>query len=224
MKTIVFNSTKQHTHTMFILHGYSCTARSMRYYTSNMNKRINKGQPKGNIGIKYIAPQAPKRRVSCYSETVPCWYNYFTDYCDKEEIIDYSHVMNMTNVVKKMIDIEVNENLNGDYSKVFVAGNSQGACQALDIALSITKKIGGVISFRGHTLSNTPTINNQNVWASHGELDDAIGFSVAEDSYNKLSNEGFNVTFHKDKDLDHYTHSSKEFDSVSNWIRNLVES
>jgi predicted esterase len=219
LKYLVIESTKKHTHTMFLLPGYSCSMRSMKYYTRNINKRLS-----DTIGIKFIIPQAPRRNVTCYQERAYCWYNYFTDYCDKEEIINYEHVLKMTKTLKGMVETEAKENLANDYSKIFIAGNSQGACQALHLALSISRKLGGVVSFRGHVISNTSVENKQPVWASHGEKDDAIGYKVATKGYDNLKDNGYNVAFHSEKDLDHYEHSNKEFDSCGEWINNLSKS
>ena len=204
---------KKHTHTMFLLHGYSCTAKSMKYYAYNINKRLPP-----NIRIKYICPQAPTRYIFCYSEKEPAWYNYYTDFCYKEEEINYTDVNNMTNELKKYIDIEA-EKLDGDYKKIFIAGNSQGACQAIHLGLSIKQNIGGILSFRGHMLSKTPLDNKQFIWASHGEQDDAIGYEVAKKSYDVLDKKGYTIHFHKDKYMDHYEHNEKEFDSCCNWLK-----
>lgn len=217
LKTIVINPKKRHTHTMLLLHGYSCTARSMTYYTRHINKYIP-----NNIGMKFILPQAPKRYISCYDENESAWYDYYTDHCDKEEEIEHKHVDQMDKSLQKIIKKEVKENLNNDYSKIFVGGNSQGACQGLSAALSMSEKLGGIISFRGHVISNRKPLHKQDIWASHGEKDDTISYNVAKDSYQNLVDEDFDLFFHSEKNLDHCEHSNKEFESCGKWLNKKI--
>jgi len=201
-----------HTHTIILLHGYSCTAQSMRSYAVNINKRLPT-----NIGIKYVCLQAPKRYIDCYDEKKYAWYNYFTDYCDKEEEIDLEHVKEMIQKIKEITEKET-KLLNNDYSKIFIAGNSQGACQAIATGLSIEKKLGGILSFRGHYITDLPVKNKQDIWVSHGEKDDTIGFDVAKNSFDILKNRGCQVTTNYQKYLDHNDYSSYEFNFCVKWL------
>jgi len=214
----VYNENKHNTHVMFLLHGYSCDAESMEHYADMFMKQLP-----NDINMKFICPEAPIRNVSCYSERVQSWYNYYTDYCYREEKINYVHCKNITEKLKDMVNEEA-EKLLFDYSKIYIVGESQGACQALDLGMSISQKLGGILSFRGHLLRQTPILNRQKIWASHGKLDDAIGFKVARNSYDKLINNDYDFYFHKEKDLDHYEYSEKEIKSCISWIKiNFVQ-
>ena len=202
----------KHIFTMFVLHGFSEKISNMKYFINNMDRHIR-------INTKFIMLQAPKRYINCYEREYHSWYNYFTSYCDKEEIINYSDVLNNTSKIIKKIDTEASI-LNNDYSKIFIMGSSQGACQSLHTALSISKKLGGVIAFRGHVITNTPLDNRQNVFASHGKKDDAIGFNVAKSSYDKLHKH--NLTFHIEANLDHYDESKQEMKAFNKWFKKII--
>jgi len=202
----------KHIFTMFVLHGFSEKTGNMKYFINNMDRHIRRN-------TKFIMLQAPKRYINCYEREYYSWYNYFTSYCDKEEIINYSDVIKNTSRIKKKIDREASI-LNNDYSKIFIMGSSQGACQSLHTALSISKKLGGVIAFRGHVITNTPLNNSQHIFASHGKKDDTIGFNVAKSSYDKLNKH--NITFHIEDKLDHFDESKQEIKAFNKWLNNIT--
>ena len=204
----------KHIYTMFMLHGFSQRANSMKHYINCLDVDIRRN-------TKFILLQAPKRYINCYERNYYSWYNYFTSYCDKEEIINYSQVIKNTNNIKKEINKEA-EILDSDYSKIFILGNSQGGCQALHTALSISKKLGGVVSFRGHVITNTSMDNPQNIFASHGKKDDTIGFNVAKKSYSTLTNHS--LTLHTEKNLNHTDYSNNEINSFNKWIKTIIRS
>jgi len=62
--------------------------------------------------------------------------------------------------------------LNGDYSKIFIGGYSQGACLAYDIGLSFDKILGDIVCFCGIPFKKTQKLsynrNNLNILAILG--------------------------------------------------------
>jgi predicted esterase len=209
----IYNENEHNTHVMFLLHGYSCDADSMKHYIDMFKERLP-----NSFNMKFICPEAPVRNVSCYSEKAPAWYNYYTDLCYKEERINYNHSRKITEKLKDRVDREAKK-LSNNYNHIYILGESQGACQALDLGLSIPQKLGGIMSFRGHLLRQTPLKNKQTIWSSHGKLDDAIGFGVAQNSYKKLINNDYDFYFHHENVLDHYEYSEKEIKSCIYWIK-----
>ncbi len=60
--------------------------------------------------------------------------------------------------------------LNGDYSKIFVGGFSQGCCMALNSAILAPFKVGGVIGLSGAAFESLlATINSDKDGARFGE-------------------------------------------------------
>ena len=204
-------ASKPVSHTIVMLHGYGGNINSMCYYINYLNNNLEK-----HFNIKYIVPQAPHRKISCYNASNNAsnnaWYDYFTDYCNKEENINNDHVETMDDKLKTIMDREVD-----DYSKVYLLGYSQGACQALYTGISFPETLGGIMSFRGHIITNTPNEINQHIWAYHGKQDDIIGFNVAEKSYKKYAKH-LSIDFHRDEKLDHCKNSRKEMNSCLDWL------
>jgi len=200
-------TSKPVSHTIVMLHGYSGNINSMCYYINYLNNNLEK-----HFNIKYIVPQAPHREISCYNTSDNAWYDYFTDICIKEETINHDHVETIADKLKTIMESEVD-----DYSKVYLLGYSQGACQALYTGISFPKTLGGIMSFRGHIITNTPIEKNQHIWAYHGKQDDTIGYSVAEKSYKKYAKH-LSIDFQHDEKLDHCKNSRKEMNSCLDWL------
>ena len=212
-KTIFPINEKDNTHTMFLLHGYSCNSETMEHYIKFFSENLPK-----KIKMKYILIDAPDRNIYCYKENVPAWYNYYTDHCFKEERINYQHTREMSEQIARLINLEAGK-IHNNYRNIYLLGESQGACQAIDTGLSMKPKLGGIMSFRGHLISKTPLIHKQKIWASHGMQDEDIGFCVANESYKKLKKNEYDFQFYKDPELDHYEYSNDEFKSCLAWIK-----
>ena len=90
---------------------------------------------------------------------------------------------------------------------------------SLQTTFSLDQDIGGVIGCSGHLL---PTINIEDIPESkkqipiflyHGESDGVIPCSIAEKQYENLIAAGFNITFKKEKYLEHSV-SPSELDKI----------
>ena len=95
--------------------------------------------------------------------------------------------------------------LNGDYSKVFVGGFSQGCCMALNSTILAPFKVGGVIGLSGAVFESLlATINsdkddsrfgdkkkNLSIFVYHGKADQVIPYPHAKESYDLLIASGF---------------------------------
>ena len=74
--------------------------------------------------------------------------------------------------------------MNGDYSKIFIGGYSQGACLAYDIGLSFDKILGDIVCFCGIPFKKTQKLsynrNNLNILAILGGKDHYFPLSYAK--------------------------------------------
>ena len=136
------------------------------------------------------------------------------------------HLLEQCHRIHGILDKEV-KRYNGDYSKLFLLGYSQGACLALGAGLSYSKKIGGVIAFKGHINMDIDkhVKSKQDIWATHGKGDDTIGYEVAEEYYKKYIKMGYDITFFKqDKSVNHDANSGirEQIKNLEPWLLNKI--
>lgn len=146
---------------------------------------------------KYIVLNPPFRKVTIYNnKRYRTWYDYYTNYCNKEECINTDQLKESRN---KLHDLIKKESKLVNTKNIYLIGYSQGACMALDAGLTYEKKLGGIIGIKGHIPSKTfeDLQCRQNILVSHGKKDKTIGFNVAEKSYKRINKQKYNITFLK---------------------------
>ena len=121
--------------------------------------------------ILLCAPVQKNDFVNGYRTT--SWFNITVDEDGiiYEDTIDFKQFDISSNFIKKIIHEEA-KLLNGDYSKIFVGGFSQGSCLCYDIGLSFEYLLGGITCFCGvpfsHTKINQNNRKNLNIFAVFG--------------------------------------------------------
>ena len=103
---------KNYTHCMIVLHGFTMESDDMKYLTNKIDKILPK-----NVVMKYILPQAPKRKITIYKKKEYTWFDYFTEDVYTEEKIDINHLKESRKFVHNLINQEMK--LFNDYSKIF---------------------------------------------------------------------------------------------------------
>merc|ERR1712217_100468 len=84
------------------------------------------------------------------------WYDYKTDHEGRQEDELYSSTLRATrDRIFQILDREI-ALLDGDASRVFIGGASQGCCTALHCALQYPRVLGGFVGIVGHLLSCSP--------------------------------------------------------------------
>lgn len=206
---------KDFTHCMIVLHGFTMESDDMKYLTNKIDKILPK-----NVVMKYILPQAPKRKITIYKKKEYAWFDYFTEDVYTEEKIDINHLKESRKFIHNLINQEMK--LFNDPSKIFLVGYSQGCCQMLDAGLTYKKKLGGLIGFKGHILSDTGKFKNykQNIWVTHGTKDDAIGYNVAKESYEKYNSYDISFITLKNKNHDLNNGILEAIRELKKWISN----
>jgi dienelactone hydrolase len=129
-----------------------------------------------------------------------------------EEEIDTAQLTECREHIHRVIDEEI-ERL-GDASRVAVGGQSQGACTALDAALTHRSELGGAFCSFGMLYSCTPLAEARRrlpIWAFHGAEDSIIASSLATRSHARLREAGFqNCCLHIAPTLEHCEPSCAE--------------
>ena len=155
--------------------------------------------------MRFIFPNAPKRRISCYDrdqQKTTAWHDYFTDHGgdegrpELEEEINFGHVEWSRQQVHRAIEEEM-ARLGGDAGRVVLGGKSQGCCIALDAALTCKHTVGGVFASYGQVYASTPVPRSRRglrVAAFHGASDRCIAASLALRSYARMLDAGYTKT------------------------------
>ncbi len=91
------------------------------------------------------------------------------------------------------------DKIRGTYNHVVLIGYSQGACTAVDIALTYTKHAIPVFSISGFVMSSQMVKNGETyhengmlIYTAHGKYDSIIPLSFAKKSYRLLYNKSSN--------------------------------
>tara|TARA_R110000868_G_scaffold104087_8_gene286305 strand:- start:9144 stop:9752 length:609 start_codon:yes stop_codon:yes gene_type:complete len=84
---------------------------------------------------------------------------------------------------------------------IFIAGFSQGAALALEVALASETRFAGVVClspriFIRDELINSKMLNQIDCFMAHGEYDEMIPFAETHNGIEKLKEKGLNVEFH----------------------------
>ena len=208
----------KYTHSIILLHGFAMTPSDMEYYVNKINNTFPE------FKIKYIIPKAPLRKTTIFkNQKYTSWYDYLTPHCDKEPEINESHLLKTRMKIHKYIQKEIN--YHNDPTKIFLAGMSQGCCVAIDAGITFNKKIGGIIGFKGHTMSKSikdfQTI--QNIWVCHGENDKTIFYNFAKKSYDVLKKINKSLFLLSQKNINHSTQSGiiNQMKSLRKWFDKL---
>ena len=201
--------------TLVFLHGFGLSGEGM---AEKWSKKLQVSR------FRLVFLNAPKRRISCYPEhpVEPAWHDYLTDHGglegkpEIEEVINEKHLVEIRKQIHQSFRSEADTFYDGDTSKIALVGESQGACVALDAALTFDGKIAGVFSSFGMLYSGTPIADDsqQNVVAFHGANDDVIAASLAMQSYSRLlRRHRFSLTI--EPDLTHCQPSDTEVNALS---------
>ena len=146
---------------------------------------------------------APQRPISCFAGRPRqyAWHDYFTDHGgiegrpNLEEEIDLDHLRWSRAQVHEAIDREAALLGEAGLSRIALVGESQGACVALDAALSYPSGLlGGVFSSYGMLYSHSeapPEKRDQPIAAFIGAGDRCIGAGLALRSFSRLLEAGY---------------------------------
>jgi len=214
-----------YTHTIIFLHGFTMKSEEMIYFKNKINTILKDKKDKNKLRIKYIFPQAPKRKISCYNGKIyTAWFDYLSENIFTEEEINSTHLFSSCDKIHKLIDKEVL--YHNDPKKVFIGGYSQGCGMALTAGLTYSKKLGGIIGFKGiiHKETYLKKIYKQNIWVTNGKKDKTIGYDIVNKLYNDLIKKGYKLTFLSQENVNHGMRSGiiEQMVSLKSWLNKLL--
>ena len=100
---------------------------------------------------------------------------------------NYNDALSNSTRIMEIIEQEV-KHFDGDSSKVFIGGFSQGAAMALDVYTRSPHKLGGALAFSGFMFEQNKTPNSEdwNIFISHCENDEVLPFKLSMLSYERF--------------------------------------
>lgn len=163
-----------HVKTVIFVHGLGSNAQSVTEHWLYLFDRST---------TKLIFLQAPVRYVTCYGQRMRSWHDYYTDNseCNEEDMRNETDLANTRDYIHGIIE---KERVSPDC--IFLWGQSQGACCALDAALSFKQKIGGIFMSFGMLYSTTIQLSTPPIYAFHGENDTIIPYKLFKKSMKNI--------------------------------------
>lgn len=193
-------SFQKHTHTLIYIHGLD---NSPLKNAENMTTPLFPLVPNDT---KVVLICAPYTYISRSKISGTSWFDIKAGPFElTPEYYSYTDVVINSKRIIELIDKEANE-LNGDYSKIFLYGYSQGACMSYYIAfnLGVGKELGGVASMSGVMF---PEIFDEDTYNDNTKTHFLIGHGKED--------EIFNIELHKK--------TIKKFDDYPNFERHYYD-
>jgi len=219
-----------HTHTVILLHGCYCQGEDFSDVPELLLELC--GDVHGGdgmlSGIKFIFPNAPLRTLHWPQGTEfgqSAWYDYFTSCSNsmRHDDIDEGQLAEITAELTELVRSEAAAL--GDPKRVIVGGNSQGGTTAAHLALTLGEELGGLIFLRSVLMDVTPVRAERAalpVFVFHAPLDTEYCPALQRRGAQRLTDAGYAVTWHTEKDCDHYMYSRAELYWAAAWIALLV--
>lgn len=179
--------------------------------------------------FKIILPSAPIRETTpAEGKKINSWYDIKRSAVDKspikEEEMNFIQFDESSQKIKKLITGEVKA-LNGDYSKVFLGGYSQGACLTFDVGLSFDYQLGGIFSFCGmpfkHTKINRKNKEKLNICVGLGSIDNFFPLKQTKNQIISLLGERKTLKIKEYKNQAHEL-TQNGINDMGNYIKNKL--
>ena len=180
---------KKYSYSFILLHGFTMDGEDMEYYQD----KISKIYPQ--YKIRFIKPTASSIPITIYNNhKYNSWYDYYTPNCDKEPIINENQLIKNRSKIHTII-IKETKYHDGDTSRIFLLGMSQGCCMALDVGLTYPERLGGIIGFKGHIIQRTLKDFKiiQKIWVCHGKGDRTIYYDFAKKTYDCIKKKNHEI-------------------------------
>lgn len=176
------------------------------------------------LGIRFIFPHAPVRPIT-WNNGMPmrAWFDIETLNAAKF-VEDEKGILDSAQIINDLIAKEIKSGISNE--QIILAGFSQGAAMALHTGLRYPEKLGGILVLSGFLLfanklkaEKNPINQNIPILMIHGIFDDIVKITWAEQGYQKLLAEQYQVQFKKYQM--HHEVCTAEINDIANWIKRL---
>ncbi len=176
-----------------------------------------------NRSIKFVFPNAPLRAITINNGYVMRgWYDIM-DLSRLDGAIDFVGINDSINQINQLIEKQI---ANGfDYSKIILAGFSQGGVISYLAGINHSQQLGGIMvlscylpdikNIIGKSSSNITTP----IFAAHGLSDPIVPYVIGKQASDALINAGYNLKWHEYK----MPHSvcQEQIADIANWLNEL---
>ena len=160
--------------------------------------------------FKIVIPQAPIRKCTIAQKQTCSWYDiYLRDFSKPfDEQFSREEVEESKKTIISILEKE-RELLGGDWSKIFLAGFSQGCAMTYHVAFSLKKKLGGIIGYAGYLFDITEDApEDLKILVIHGAADTLRPWEECKKTYKRLE-EKRNVKLELVPEIGHDYYSAK---------------
>ncbi len=199
------------------LHGMGVNAEDLNPILVNLRQSRE-------IGLHYVAPNAPLRRISV-NEGMPsrAWFDVRGE--PGEAPLDREGMDQSTQHIHKLIDRICDAGRNSRH--IILAGFSQGATVALHAGLRYSRPLAGIVVMSGELLfadslaeESEPANRETPILMLHGKQDRVVPINDARASRDALQSTGYPVEWNE-YPIDH-TVSPEEVERVDDWIHHQL--
>ena len=175
---------------------------------------------------KVVLICAPFTEIPKLNKTGTSWFDIKIPFTLDNDSYNFNDVLNNSKRIINLIDKEAEE-LNGNYSKIFLLGYSQGACMSMYIGFNIEHELGGIVSLSGIVFPEVlsqPTFHNNtktNFLVCHGEDDKVFDININKETFKKFENY-LNFEFKYYKNVGHNSFESSKYD-IQEFFSNFMK-
>lgn len=171
------------------------------------------------LAIRFIFPNAPKLAVTINNGLVmPAWYDILA--MDIDRIIDTEQLTHSSTLVGEFISREIERGIASE--RIIIAGFSQGGAVAYELALSYSKRLGGLMAFSTYfatkeTIKLNPINQDLPILIAHGTRDNVVPCILGEQANTLLKDKGYSTEY-KTYPMEHSL-CMEQINDVSAWLQ-----
>jgi phospholipase/carboxylesterase len=219
LKTIEIDSVKSPAkNSVILLHGLGSDGSDLASFARDLDFS-------GKSETRFICPDADLRPIGVMGgDSVRAWFD-IDEFNLKELEADEAGIYASQALIEKLIAKEIERGISSE--KIVLGGFSQGATMALHCGLRYQKPLAGIFAMSGFLALPKKLAKEKSVYAEktptlllHGELDDLIPISLAQNSYQFLTEQKYNIKF-----CSYPTYHSvhfKEIEDIGKWLEVIL--
>jgi phospholipase/carboxylesterase len=175
-----------------------------------------------NLPLRFIFPHAPMRPVTINAgQVMRAWYDII-EISAVERKVDETGIRESQRAIEALIEREISRGIPAN--KIVLAGFSQGGAIALQTGLRYEQALAGILALSTYlplaaTLESEASSANRAIpiFMAHGEQDNVIPISIAENSFKELGRLGYKADWHE-YPMPHSV-SMEEIENIGAWLR-----
>lgn len=209
-----------HSNTLIYIHGLDNSP------LKNAEKLIYPIFPLVPNDTKVVLICAPFTEIPKLNKSGTSWFDIKIPFTLDNDSYNFNDVLKNSKRIINLIDKEAEE-LNGNYSEIFLFGYSQGACMSMYIGFNIQHELGGIVSLSGivfpEVLTQPTFFNNTKTkfLVCHGENDKIFDVKMHKETYKKFINYS-NFDFKYYNNVGHDSFDSSKYD-IQNFFSNYMK-